>query len=135
MTYVTFSTRWSRRRALLFIAVAFAVAGCTETGPVSGPGVLTATLDSPNGSEGAALVILTGDGIGDVTSVGATDVHVRAGTTGTQIVLINQVGGLLQFEVALADTTQLPQVAIQEVAGPDDELRSSLIGYVVEFGG
>jgi hypothetical protein len=117
------------------VTVALAVVGCTETGPVSGPGVLTATLNSPNGSEGAALVILTGDGIGDVTSVGATDVHTRAGSTGTTIVLINQEGGLLQFQLALADTTQLPQAVIQEIAGPDDELRSSLIGYGVEFGG
>ncbi|MDA0327856.1 MAG: hypothetical protein O2958_02410 [Gemmatimonadetes bacterium] len=120
-------------RALPILILAGLVA-CADEGPLSGPGTLTATLMSPNGAEGAALVILVGEGIGAVTAVGATEVHTRAGAGSMQIVLINQQGGDLSFQLAVADTTQPPQAIVQEVAGPDDELRSVLTAYVVEFG-
>ena len=110
-----------------------ALAACADESPVSGPGTMTATLISPNGAEGAALVILFGEGMGDITPIGDTEVFARVGSSSTQIVLINQVGGELSFQVAVADTTQLPLAVVQEVAGPDDELRSSVTGYSVEF--
>jgi hypothetical protein len=47
----------------VFVAVA-ALAACTDAGPVSGPGTVDAILISPNGAEGAALVVLSGDGLG-----------------------------------------------------------------------
>lgn len=95
---------------------------------------MTATLISPNGPEGAALVILVGDGVGDVTPVGNTEVFARAGSSTTRIVLIHQAGGELSFRVAVADTTQPPEAVVQEVAGPDDELRAALTEYSLEFG-
>lgn len=116
------------------LLILVALVACADEGPLSGPGTLTATLMSPNGAEGAALVILVGEGIGAVTAVGATEVHTRAGAGSMQIVLINQQGGDLSFQLAVADTTQPPQAIVQEVAGPDDELRSVLTAYVVEFG-
>ena len=123
----------TRARLFLLLTVVW-LSACADEGPVSGPGTMTATLMSPNGPEGAALVILVGDGIGDVTAIGDTEVHARVGSTSTQIVLINQVGGVLSFQVAVADTTQPPQAVVQEVAGPDDELRSVVTEYSVEFG-
>ena len=37
------------------------------------------------------------------------------------------------FLINLADTLQLPSVAIEEVAGPDDQLRGDLGQYKIEF--
>lgn len=119
-------------RLPLLLAIV-ALTACADESPVSGPGTMTATLISPNGAEGAALVILVGEGMGDITPIGDTEVFARVGSSSTQIVLINQVGGDLSFQVAVADTTQLPLAVVQEVAGPDDELRSSVTGYSVEF--
>lgn len=119
-------------RLPLLLAIV-ALTACADESPVSGPATMTATLISPNGAEGAALVILVGEGMGDITPIGDTEVFARVGSSSTQIVLINQVGGELSFQVAVADTTQLPLAVVQEVAGPDDELRSSVTGYSVEF--
>ena len=120
------------RRSLLVLFAVFTTA-CTDEGPVSGPGTVTATVAGPNGPEGAALVVLLGEGIGEVSPIGTTELFVRRGVGSTQIVLINQDGGELSFEVAVADTTDLPAVVIQEVAGPDDELRELLDAYTLEF--
>jgi hypothetical protein len=122
-----------RRPRLLSLLAIAALAACSDGGPVSGPGTLTATLISPNGPEGAALVILVGDGVGDVTPVGNTEVFARAGSSTTRIVLLHQAGGELSFRVAVADTTQPPEAVVQEVAGSDDELRATLADYSLEF--
>ena len=118
---------------LLPLLAIVALAACNDEGPVSGPGALTATLLSPNGPEGAALVVLVGEGVGEVTPLGSTEVFTRAEGSTTQIVLINQTGGELSFRVAVSDTLLAPQAVIQEVAGPDDELRPVLVGYAMEF--
>ncbi len=109
------------------------LAACTDVGPVSGPGTMTATLISPNGAEGAALIILIGDDVGDVTPLGETELHRNDRESTTRLVLINQAGGLLSFQVAVADTTQPPGVFVQEVAGPDDQLRADPSAYRLEF--
>ena len=51
----------------------------------------------------------------------------------TRVVLINRAGGDLAFRVAVADTTQPPSFFIQQVAGPDDELRAELTDYDLAF--
>lgn len=117
----------------LVAAMVFAVA-CSDAGPVSGPGVLTATLMGPNGAEGAALITLLGDGVGAVSPVAPTSVHVADGASSTtRILLINQEGGELRVQVEVADTTQPPTAVVEQVAGPDDALRLSLDGYSVAF--
>ena len=109
------------------------LAACADEGPVSGPGTMTATLSSPNGPEGAALVILLGEVVGEITRVGETEVYSYSANSTTQVVLINQVGGDLSFQVAVADTTDPPGHVVQEVAGPDDELRTPTSEYELEF--
>lgn len=116
------------------LTAALVLAACsTDEGPQSGPGTMTATLSSPNGAEGAAVVTLLGDDIGAISAVGGTEVHSRAGDSSVRIVLINEAGGELAFQVAVADTTQPPSTVVVEVAGPDDELRPTVDGYTVEF--
>lgn len=111
----------------------FALA-CTEPLPVPGPGTLTVTVQSPNGPEGAAVLVLNGRGLGQVSPVGDTEVYVEPGPSTARVVLINQVGGTLQFAVAIVDTTEAFSGQVLDVAGPDDERRIGLSGYSVEFG-
>ena len=118
-------------RTLALLGLALLVA-CSDEGPVSGPGSLTATLVGPEGADGAAIVVLVGEGVGEVSEVGATEVHARRDGSATRVVLVNEEGGALAFRVSVADTTQPPQAVIEQVAGDDDELRS-VDGYVVEF--
>jgi hypothetical protein len=110
-----------------------ALVGCADEGPVAGPATMTATLRSPHGAEGAAVVLLVGDGVGAITAVGDTEVYTHTGGTSTLVVLINQAGGELAFQVAVADATQPPEAVVQQVAGPDDALRPSLAGYALEI--
>lgn len=106
-------------------------AACGDAGPASGPGTLTATVVSPNGSEGAAIVLLVGDGLGAVSPV---DGRVFAGQSGDtlRVVVVNDDPGALRFQVAVADTTRPPQAVLVEVSGPDDRLRGGA-GYAVEL--
>jgi hypothetical protein len=122
-----------RRLGWALAAALVLVAACTDEGPVSGPGDVTATLIGPNGPEGAALVVLLGEGIGSVEPMGGTEAHSASADGAVQVLLIDQAGGDLSFRVALADTTRLPQAIVRQVAGPDDELRA-LEGYRVSFG-
>ena len=120
-------------RAVATLAAALLLAACSDEGPVSGPGTMTATLVGPNGAEGAAVISLLADGIGAVSGVGNTSVHARASEGTLRLILIDQAGGNLAFEVAVPDTTQPPAVVIHEVAGPDDALRPTVDVYSVEF--
>jgi hypothetical protein len=90
-------------------------------------------LKSPNGAEGAALVVLMGSGIGEVTPVGSNQLYSNSSLDEVRIVLINQAAGELEFRVEVADTTIKPTATVEEVAGPDNELRSTLGGYQLEF--
>jgi hypothetical protein len=114
------------------VAIAL-LAACGDDPPVPGPGTLTATLVGPNGDEGAAVVALFGDGIESISGIAPTQVFPRIDDEGARVVLVNQTGGLLEFQFALADTLQRPDVVIVEVAGPDDELRSDASAYSLEL--
>ena len=118
-------------RVAAFLALSLLVA-CTDQSP-PGPGILTATLKSPNGAEGAALVVLMGPGIGEVTPVGSNQLYSNSSLDEVRIVLINQNNGTLAFRVEVADTTIRPAAIVEEVANPDNLIRSTLDGYQLEF--
>ncbi|SUZ52403.1 uncharacterized protein METZ01_LOCUS5257 [marine metagenome] len=118
-------------RFATFLALSLLVA-CTDQSP-PGPGILTATLKSPNGAEGAALVVLMGPGIGEVTPVGSNQLYSNSSLDEVRIVLINQNDGTLAFRVEVADTTIEPAAIVEEVANPDNLIRSTLDGYQLEF--
>jgi len=48
------------------------------------------------------------------------------------VVVVNEAGGDLSFDVSLADTTRPPTGALVEVSGPDDRIRV-LTGYSLEI--
>ena len=108
------------------------LAACVEDSPVPGPGTLTATLVSPNGDEGAAVVSLYGDGIQSISAIAPTEAFPRLDENGARVVLINPDGGLIEFRFTLADTLLMPDVVVEEVAGPNDELRADTGAYSVE---
>jgi hypothetical protein len=116
----------------LIVAVA-SLATCTDAGPVSGPGTVDAILVSPNGAEGAALVVLTGEGLGEAVGLGDTEVYRSDASGSTRVVLVNRVAGDLAFRIEVADTTRLPAVFVEQVAAPDDELRADVTAYRLEF--
>ncbi|MBT3324721.1 MAG: hypothetical protein HN396_00575 [Gemmatimonadales bacterium] len=119
-------------RSFLTVMMLLLVGACSDQAPVSGPGTMTVTLKSPNGSEGAALVAILGDDVGSVSASGATEVWSQEGNSITQIVLIDQDGGDLSFRLAVSDTTNPPGWVIHEVAGPDNQLRGTT-DYELEF--
>lgn len=109
------------------------LAACGTDVPASGPGEFRGELIGPNGAEGAAVVVLVGEGIQGVQGSGDTEVHASIGSEATQLVLLNQVGGSLTFVVSVSDTTAALSAVVQEVAGPDDELRDDPGAYRVGF--
>ncbi len=119
----------------VLIAGSTLLASACGDDPVPGPGTLTASLVSPAGDEGAAVLLLLGDGVESVSAFGDTEVHARisAAESQTRVVLINELGGTLTFELEVANVLEPPTWVVEEVAGPDDELRPDVGGYRVEF--
>ncbi|MSR20025.1 MAG: hypothetical protein EXR91_03485 [Gemmatimonadetes bacterium] len=115
----------TRRAAGGLLVTLTALAACTDAGPVSGPGTIDAVLVSPHGAEGAALVVLTGGGIGRAVGLGDTEVYRSDDSGSTRVVLMNRVGGGLAFRIEMADTTRLPTAVIQQVAGPATSFAST----------
>jgi hypothetical protein len=122
-----------RAMRLMFFAVFLATVACSDQAPVSGPGTMTVTLVGPNGAEGAALVSLLGDGVGEIAGLGNTEAYAETNVDGTRLVLINQLGGDLAFQVAVTDTTDLPAWVVSQVAGPDDGLRADVRAYTLAY--
>ncbi len=118
-------------RFATFLILSLLVA-CADQSP-PGPGILTATLKSPNGAEGAALVVLMGPGIGEVTPVGSNQVYSNSSLDEVRVVLINQNDGTLAFRVEVADTTIEPAAIVEEVVDPGNRLRPTADGYELEF--
>ena len=110
------------------------ILACSAEPALPGPGTVLATLVGPaEEGEGGAVIELFGSGIQSIEGVQPTQAFSRLNESGARVVLINQEGDLLMFLIALADTLQTPDVAIVEVAGPADALRTDLSQYKVEF--
>lgn len=127
--------RGSRRRGLMAVALGVAAAcaaACGDAGPASAPGILTATVVSPNGAEGAALITLVGAGIGAIAPGDAVRVFSEARGDTVRVVVVNLAGGALRFTVHVADTTKPPSGTLVEVSGPGDAIRG-LAGYGLEL--
>lgn len=122
--------------AWLVAAVMIAAASCDDgdvTPPVPVPGDLVVTLVSPNGAEGAA-VLETGDpGIVDIAGAGGVDTYhfERAGGQ-SRIVVLLDAPGAIGFTLSVEDINDPPELAIVEVADPDNRLRADLTGYEVQ---
>jgi hypothetical protein len=116
----------------LLVAVLALSLGCVSVPgePISRK--LNATLVSPNGDEGAALIELTGSGLGELTVREG-----RAFTAGTEqsvrAVIVLDEPGKRRFQIEMDDPNAAISATVLEVADGDNEVRASLAGYDVEF--
>ena len=114
------------------IIAAFAACDIFSPGP-SGPGELQASLMSPNATEGAAVLEVTGGvGLGSVTTDHGQAFYQADGGT-TRIVIILDDPGQITFQIRVRDVAELPSVTVVQVADGSNELRTSLAGYDVEW--
>lgn len=119
-------------RTLLVAVALVALAACGDSAPTSAPGVLTATLESPNGSEGAALLHLVGGSISSVEPL-TGDLHTSVLGDTTKVLVLLDAPGEIAFLLNVADTTLPPVTTILQVADGQNELRVSLAEYRVRF--
>ncbi len=122
-----------RNRFLLWTALSCAVlASCDRSTEPGGPGTLTASLLSPNGAEGAAILEI----VGEVETVsGTNDVQAFSSVTpgGKRVIVVRSSPGDLSVKLRVPDVSRPPQVSVIEVADGDDRIRASLNGYRVEL--
>lgn len=121
----------SRKHRLLAAALVVVAAAACSDDPLPGSGALTATVVSPHGDEGAAVVLLVGEGLLDASALEGRVFSERTGDT-LRVVVLREPAGPLRFAVSVEDTTRLPLGSVLEVAGPDDRLRTVLGEYRVE---
>ena len=132
--------RWSHlhdwpmtiRSHISIALVCLAAAGCDRSTDPSGPGTLTASVVSPNGAEGAAILDVTG-AVDTVTASADIRAFSSATATGRRVIVVRSNPGELSVRLRVPDVSRPPQVTLVEVAGGDDRLRPSLDGYQVDI--
>jgi len=114
------------------------LASCNDnptSGDVQQPGEMTATLISPNGAEGSALLEVSSGTVLGVAPV-ESYVHVyRVAANPVRIVVLRLQPGDIAFRLTTGDVNRPPELRIVDVGGPDDQLRPSLSGYSVQVTG
>lgn len=119
---------------ILVLPLLLGVAGCDGggTGAAAAGGEYIATLESPHGPDGAAVLELSGSG---VESIRATSLSLfrQPVSGGTRLVLVREPAGRLEFRVRMADGSRPPAVRVVEVVDGEDRQRASLEGYEVRF--
>ncbi|MGI9628571.1 MAG: hypothetical protein ACR2QM_17180 [Longimicrobiales bacterium] len=119
--------------AVGLVAVLGGAAACDDgsTSPGAQPGTVTATLTSPNGPEGAALVEITAPAAQVTQATG--QLYSSTDDSATQVLIVLDEAGVIRFDLALPDIQSRPTYRVLQVSGPDDRLRSDLSGYTLEF--
>jgi len=126
------SRRFAFHRALILTAGLVVASGCGDAAPVSAPGTLTATLESPNGAEGAALIHLIGAGVSFLEPL-TGDLHTSVLGDTTKVLVLLDAPGEIAFLLNVADTTQPPVATLLQVADGQNQIRPGLGGYSVRF--
>jgi hypothetical protein len=102
------------------------------SGP-SGPGELYASIVSPNTLDGAAVIEITGgSGLGSITSDNGEVFYEHDGGT-TRLVIILENPGPITFRVRVTDVAELPSAMVIQIADGNNELRTSLSDYEIEW--
>ena len=119
-------------RLAAFVVAALALAGCEGSTRPDGPGTMTASLVSPNGAEGAAIL----DVIGSVDAFNCSSdvsVYTTPIANGTRVILVRLNPGALQMSMRVPDVSNPPAITVVEVAAGDDRLRPSVADYHVDI--
>ena len=102
------------------------------SGP-SGPGELHANIVSPNAFDGAAVLEISGGlGIGSITSDDGDVFYENDGGTVRLVVILHDPGPIT-FKIRVEDVAELPSVTVIQVADGNNELRTSLSDYEVDW--
>jgi hypothetical protein len=116
------------------LAAVLALGACDRGGTGSEPGgEYRAVLESPNGSEGAVALELTGAGIELISVDAGTTLQTQPEGATTRVVLIREPAGPIEFNLTMSAGQQPPDVRVVEVVDGNDQPRASLDGYRVEF--
>ncbi len=118
--------------SIVFAAIVPAACNFGLWGP-SGSGVIEATLISPYGAEGAALLELTGGVALGVVASEYGDTFYEHDGDNTRAVIVLDEAGSIRFTVRTEDIGELPTVTVIQVAAGDNRLRTDVSGYEVEF--
>ena len=123
-----------RSGTALAVALAFTVSGCTDDPvvPSGGPAQFQVTVISPNGPEGAVLIEIDHTGLGPITVLGGSAFSQERGDV-TRLVIVLTDPGQVAFLMRVDDAAVLPTAKVLEVADGDNELRTSVNGYRVDF--
>lgn len=93
---------------------------------------MTAVLVSPSGSEGAAVLDLSGGGFSAIRADTGTTVFVEPSGDASRVVLILEEPGEIRFRLRLENEKKPPRVDVVEVADGDNALRDPTT-YTVRF--
>lgn len=113
---------------LLHCTLLTGVVGCGESSGPSGPGQLHITLESSNTDDAAAVLELSGSGLGNVEVLGGEAFLQQEGNT-TRVVIVLDDAGKIDFSIDVDDMSQRPTVRILQVADGDNRLRGSVADY------
>lgn len=123
------------RPPLFVIPLLLALSACDGgegTGAALEGGEFIATLRSPHGAEGAAILEITGTGVEEISASAAT-LFRQPVSGGTRVVLVREPAGAIEFRVRVAPGNDVPDVRVIQVVDGDDALRPSTDGYTVSF--
>jgi hypothetical protein len=114
--------RW-RGLGLVVMLLASVLAGC-DRGP-SGEGDWRASIDGPGEPFGSAVVLVSGDGVLDVTGDAGTRAWTHRDEQGDlrAVLIQTEATGPVRFRIRVRDLgASAPSVAILELADMEDEL-------------
>ena len=110
-----------------------ALGGCTDTGPDIQPGLLVASLASPNGLEGAALIHIVGAGVGSLEPTGDGRAFTSSHGDTLRVLLVLDTPGELGFRISVPDLATPPTATVLQVADGANALRLDISAYQVRF--
>lgn len=131
-------TAQRRASALVLAGLTAALTACFDdpvVDTIRQPGEMTATLVSPNGDEGSAVLELRSGTVLELSSTESTMHVYGVQTTPGRIVVLRLLPGEITFRIVADDVNNPPAFGVLEVGGPDDALRPDLSGYSVRLGG
>jgi len=119
----------------LLTLVVWSATGCDMLGPEDrgGPGTITVSVVSPFGAEGSAVLELKGGtALGTVSPLEGEVFYLHRESSSRVVVVLDSPGDI-GFLVRTEDVGNPPEASLIQVAGPSDELRSSLEDYEVRI--
>jgi hypothetical protein len=124
------------RRVSSFVRVLFAggcavLAACSGDGPTQELNGAVARLASPNGAEGAAVIEVAAT-VDDVEVVGG-EAFLRASNGVTRIAVVLDQPGTIRFGLPRLPRGSGPAATVVQVADGNNELRTDLSAYRVDY--